>query len=436
MDLVKQYLNKLKTPNGVILLAVLPALLIIYLLSVNTPFWDEWELVPIIQHLHSGHFYIHDFLQQHNEHRPFFPNLVLVGFAYITHWNIRVESFLNLLTAIVSFILLKLTINRNPVDIKHKLLLIFVLALIWFSPVQTENWLWGWQLEWFFNILGIMIAIYVLSETVKCKLINNKQVLLLISGCILAQYSLGNGVLIWPLTVAALFLLRVDIKRILVIFVTGIALTILFYFHYTNPHEPSKTLALRQPFHFSEYVLGYLGRPLSFYRNPAIAIGFLLVLIFIFIGVYLYFKQKTMFLAALPWLVLGSYSIGTAIITGFARLGFGVSEALSSRYTTISSLLVISVVVILWQNERLLHKLMGRMYKTTTIVLIGLFCLIITEFAWGIHSSYVQHGKLTIIQSCTRKPDPTSECLALTYPNQTIVSTRLRYLKTIHWAGY
>ncbi len=424
-----------KYRSGLVWLPLLFLAVLVYARSVNVPFWDEWELVPIFQHLHAGHFLWSDFWRQHNEHRLFFPTLALTGLAYLTHWNLQIECFAGLVVAAGSFVLLRKVIARS-LDLKRETALLFLLALLWFSPVQVENWLWGWQLEWFMNVLGVVLAVFGLAR-IRERRIAWPDLALIIGGGILAQYSLGNGTLLWPIAIAALLYIRVRIEATALVALTGLATTFLYYFHYTAAGEPSKTLAAHRPLQFAEYVLGYLGRPLSFYHKPAMAFGGLLLAVFVSLSVYLLVRHRTAFDKALPWVALGLYAIGSSLITGLARLGFGVSEAYSSRYTTISSLLLASVIMICRQNRPLLEKLIRDKHKAAFPALtLTLVCLLLVEAGWGVRAAGNQYRKLTAARSCSRAADPDAACLSGLYPNTLVVAPRVQYAKSIRWGGY
>src|SRR5258708_38430482 len=96
--------------------AAAPALLIIALVVrywANVPFWDEWELVPIISAYHHGTLSFADFYAQHNEHRILIPNLVRFGLAQASGWDTRWEMTFSLLVAVVTFGLLALMLRRG-----------------------------------------------------------------------------------------------------------------------------------------------------------------------------------------------------------------------------------------------------------------------------------------------------------------------------------
>lgn len=429
--------------NWTVFLTVLPIIFIgvlILIKSVNVPVLDQWELVPVIEHTQTGHLTLGDFWKQHNEHRIFFPQIVMLASALVTHWNTQVECFIGLAIAVASFVLLvkiiKQTTALSRLNGKLLALLVFMASLIWFSPVQMENWLWGWQIQWFMNVFGVVLTAYCLSKINRSTL-SLKYLALILSGGILAQYSLGNGTLIWPIVIAVLIYKKIDRQKIMLVAGTGIATTALYYWQYVNSSQFSKTLAIHEPISYVNYVLTYFGRPLTFFHRLAAFLGLISLIIFLGLNFYLFTKQRKLFNTLIPWGVLGFYAIGSGVITGLARLDLGVSEAYSSRYATISSLLLLSCLVMLFASRKIIKGLIGRHYDLLAkTVVASTTLLIMANMAWGVHSANSRSHELKSSRECTHLSNPSPECLLLTYPNVTVVADRLNYLKQIHWAGY
>lgn len=434
-------MDKLKAclglPKILIALTFLPAVFIavlILLAGVNVPILDQWELAPIIQHVHGGHFLWSDFWLQHNEHRIFFPQLLMLASALITHWNTMVECLIGLVIAVASFgIILKLLKQVKLMNYW----LVGLLSLIWFSPVQLENWLWGWQMQWFMNVLGAILVAFGLTK-IKDRRLPNSYLAMILAGAILAQYSLGNGTLLWPLIIAVLIYKRAAWRQTGLVTLIGLVTSLFYFRNYVDPTVPSKALALSHPLSYVDYVLTYLGRPLTFFHHLTALFGFAALALFVWLNIHLFRNKRSLFdNKVLPWTLLGLYAVGSALITGIARLGLGVDEAYSSRYTTISSLLMVGLLVSVFASRNLLAKHLGHAYKVLAPAFIaGALFLIAANFAWGIHASIGRHRELEHIKQCTELFQPSVDCLSLTYPNQQIVEPRLNYLKQIHWAGY
>ncbi len=425
------------------IVAVIPALLLGVMLmqkTVNVPFYDQWELVPKIENLQQGNFLVDDLWQQHNEHRLFFPRLLMLGSAVLTDWNTNYEILISFILAIASFVLLIKTLqttNRRGLAIPF--LLPLVLSVIWFSPVQSENWMWGWQIQWFLSVLGVVCCLYGLAQYIDKK---QKRAWadfpLLILGGVIAQYSLGNGILIWPLLIVALIFLEAPKIKI---YITSAVALITTGIHYFTQIEmapvASRSLFLKEPVDFAQYISTYLGRPLSYLGKLTPILGVFLVATFFFLGIFLFIKHRDRFKSATPWFVLGLYACGSALVTAVSRLGLGVATAYTSRYTTISSLLLIAVVIIIATNLDLI-KLKSKRFKnlliqTATLSLLG---LLLMNARWGYNWATVQSQYLTDIRNCTHAEEPYEVCLLSAYPDKVKAKNRIEYMKSIKWGGY
>jgi len=433
-------LNKRPFITVVALLPVLLLGIMLVLKSVNVPNSDEWELVPIFQHIHTGHIYWMDFWRQHNEHRIIIPNIVLVTTAYFTHWNLIVENFINIVIAIASFSVILKVLKITGIEFKQKssLVLIFLVSLIWFSLVQSDNWLWGWEIEWFLNVLGVTVVAYCLSRLKAQRLgFSIKHLGLLLLGGVIAQYSLGNGTLIWPILVIVLLFRRIPLKQIAAVFLTGSISTLFYYLHYTNLDKGSLKFVSHNLIGFAKYFFTYLGGPLGLEHRLTPILGLVLFMVFVGMCTVLITRQKELFNKLIPWVCLGLYAIGSAFITGLARLSLGPSEAASSRYTTIASLLLISVVVMLYHCRGKVKSVTRKFYPSLAVVgVLLVFSLVLLNDFIGFRNMNDLNRSLKAQQQCTHLLNPTTACLLSTYPNPTIVSGRLNYLKQVHWAGY
>jgi hypothetical protein len=135
--------------------------------------------------------------------------------------------------------------------------------------------------------------------------------------------------------------------------------------------------------------------------------------------------------------MLGLYALGSAMITGIARLSFGIGEALSSRYITMSSLFLVSLLMLVWLSRDSISRGLGKLYRPGMIAAsVCLYGLVLFNTAWGVHAARVQHAKLVAAHNCTQVPQPTDACAMTIYPDSSIVQPRIQYLKTIHWGGY
>ena len=156
---------KIKQEILVFLAIISPLILgiLIWRYSVNVPFWDQWDTPgQLIVEASQSQLTVEQWMRQHNESRTLFPNLIFLTLANLTNWNTRSEMLVTfLLACLVSvniYCLSKITIHNSW---QH--LICFVLAnLLIFSPIQQENWLWGFQGITFVSIAAITTSFVII----------------------------------------------------------------------------------------------------------------------------------------------------------------------------------------------------------------------------------------------------------------------------------
>ena len=72
-------------------------------MGIDFPYMDQWEVVSLMEKLFTHTLNFQDFTAQHNEHRILFPKLIMVLGASLTHWNITLELYINILLGICLF---------------------------------------------------------------------------------------------------------------------------------------------------------------------------------------------------------------------------------------------------------------------------------------------------------------------------------------------
>lgn len=406
--------------------------------GVHVPFWDQWEMVKLFQARDAGTLSFSDFWAQHNEHRILFPNLVLYGLALLTHWDPYYEVMISLALGILILFTTMLILRRTLKGHKYLLPILSVLAAwLILSPVQYGNWLWGWQVEWFMSIFGVVLTVLSLSTTK----MTNKNFLLAIGGATMATYSLGNGAAIWPIGLLLLLLLKASWKKCAAWSVIGVIEVVLYYVNYVNPgYEPSKTLWVEQPINFVRYVLVYLGRPLGFEFRIAHIVGLILLILFFVSCIYLWLLKRHEFEKQVAWFGLGLYALIGASATSASRMGFGIDQAFSSRYTTISTLFTLSTIVITTISLKLYFIDHNNRRILKTIVTTSAVCiivpLIIISYYEGFRQMQQLNRHLIDVRTCLiAATSPNDQCLLLAYPNSEVVWERLQYLRSIKWGG-
>lgn len=336
-----------------LLLALIPVIALavtVYRCAVDVPYMDEWEFVPLLQKAYAGRLTLGDIWAQHNEHRLLFPYLIMLGMARFTSWNIRSEQLFNLVLAggILVVLLLQVRATVRQTGIRALSWSAPVLALLVFSFRQHENWLWGSQIQMFLSVLAVLGAIFLLGNAS----FSGRRLLGAAVLGVVASYSFANGLLIWPIGVLMILIspafAATRRKCCALWLAAGVPTTALYFWGYMTPAvHPSPLDTLYEPIDYVHYVLAYLGGAYSGRLPRATALGGLGVALAAFAYWAAARLESARTGALVPYVAIGAYAAGTAMITGLGRTGLGVVEATMSRYATVSCLLWCCIVVLL-----------------------------------------------------------------------------------------
>jgi hypothetical protein len=322
--------------------------------SVNIPYWDQWDVVPLFDHYYSHALSFQDVWRQHNEHRLVLPNLIFLGLGLLTHFNVRFEMALAVVIALLSYALI--VRHACKAEEAHGLQPSFryfwaILSVYLFSLGQWENWLWGFQIQWFLVVCFVICGAYVLANW----RLNGRALVALSLLGILATFSLSAGIAFWPLVFFALGLIVLKERPARAVWLlaawalVSTAIVALYLLTYQKPaHHPQYALSLGSLPGLLSYVFVYLGTPLTMgvhQLNMARLVGAVGVVVLAALVVDGAVRQApAIFRVRLFFLMLGCFAVAAAIITGIGRAGFGLAQAMASRYTSISVLLWVAIV--------------------------------------------------------------------------------------------
>src|SRR4051812_39131580 len=388
-----------------VLAFILPLLPIIYLVAliakygVNVPYADEFTIAPLLAKAHEHTLTFADLFSQHNEHRYFFSRLLMIALVDLAHGDLRAEMYFSVLLTILTSLNLWVLIRRTlSVSLGASLVLLFLINLLLFSPVQAENWTWGFQFPLFFcNYLFTSALLAAFSNLS----IRNKYAICLVLALV-AMFSFGGGVLLWALTFPLGLLMQPGIRWKSKIpwgvawGAAGLGAVALYFFHYVKPPGHPSMAASRNPVDYFLYVTTFLGAHLSRADRAepifqAALVGTILLVLWGSAVVYAFRYRNDLDLRQrmVPWIVLGSYAVLNGLLAAVARIGFGIHQALDSRYTSFSLYLCMAVVGL---YALLRHDSRSRSHRwpsgiavvrVETILLTAFAAFSLTAFLWG-----------------------------------------------------
>ncbi|MBD1883056.1 hypothetical protein [Microcoleus vaginatus] len=398
-------------------LYLIPVLLLIGFVSnfsVNVPVDDEWRLASLFEKIAAGNVTFNDFWALHSNHRILFPKIIIAVLAFASRWNINYQLCLSIGLAAITFIamykLSSMPVKNIADDLWH--LANILTCILVFSLVQHENWLWGFQLAWFFVNLCFVTAVYALVSP--HKLVPNIRISIAAVFCFVASFSLAQGLLSWLAAIPAVVALKGNTaqkrKRAIAWMLLFVATCAVYSINYHPSRKASIISLLNKPLVVIDYFLSLLGSPIVRFPGISAFVGLVIFASFVFFVLYFGGKIVSSSVAlsvsansekqfqvpaipsslvmtdrndiaenyeALPWLSIGLFSVLSALFITAGRAEFGAIQAIeSSRYTTNSILLLIALVqlgqLFVRGNDRETKATLKRNYKFIYRVVAGL----------------------------------------------------------------
>ena len=310
-------------------------------LCLDFPYGDEWEFATLLQRYYMGSLDFSDFWVQHQHHRMVIPRFIMLILVLVSRWDVRWELATNLTLGVGIFIYyasrLHAIARNNGLYPRWSIPLISLLA---FSLSQWENWFSGWQLAVFIQMIAVLFTVEHLSNIPIRKIAFPIALL----SALVASFSYANGLLVWPLGLLFLFYLPLEQKvfRVWLRLIWGGVGSFVFIVYFYGYQNPNPEIPLFHGFGYPlatlYYALIYLGQPVAGYNCIAASIAG-------GIAVYLWghglWKLHCNMGQRNPWwgggVMLGLYSIISALLTSYLHPLQGMDLAAASRHATLAN---------------------------------------------------------------------------------------------------
>jgi len=432
-----------KTSLFIGIFASIPAILNLYLISkfaINTVFWDEWEIVSIIQTYYQHEDWLSLLIIPYNGHIMFFPKIIMLFTDLVSSFNVITEMIIGWIFLFLALFFYWFLVKETIHNLKW---LIIPISFVLFSFSQFENTLWGWaSIHWNLTILLVVAGIYFLNK------IENSRIsfILFVGICVIASFTIIGGLLLLVLGLCKIK----KISRIKTIILLVIIITVLIFF--ARSSAPGTPEFIVHELNIEQYDLGkminYLlvyfgsGFKIAVQNDPisipfATIIGSILLSMFTLVGIkYHKEKRNQLFKVNLqPWFFLVMFSILFAIMTVFARIDLGIEQALSPRYTPISNLAFVGIMVIILTTINHISKnKKSKFWKLFKFILILFLAIIIlgisVQYISGYIGSKMFHDKIMKDSNCILNYESTTsyDCLYRFYPDIPRITERAKIL--------
>lgn len=338
-------LRRTSSALAVALTLVPPVLVAIHVraTAVDVPTWDAWRLAPTVADLAEGRFSPRALWEPHNEHRLVVPRAVMLALAHASDWDVRWEQAANLLVAFAQLAALAALTHRTvtPFAPAATPWLVATTSALIFNLAAWQNWSWGWQIQIFLNVALVSATALGLGAW-RARWSQTVGLVVLASA---AALSFGTGLAVPLLVPLAMVAVPTDVARRRRLAhagaaaVAGAALVIAYAHGFTRPpHHPPVSRAFQAPLDAASYGLAYLGAFVA-PTDPTLAqIAGTVGLAGVAAGTaWLWLGAPGLRAALLPWMFLETYAVAGGFVTAVGRVGFGVTQALQSRYVTLAA---------------------------------------------------------------------------------------------------
>ncbi len=314
------------------------AFVVVYRLAVDVPVWDEWEWGRMIIALHSGALTFSALWWQHNEHRMFFPNLVMLFLDSFGYWSQRRECLASVVV-VTGSLWLYWQIAQRTLSLRAALIVTAIGSLFLFSPSQSENWLQGFQTAWFMVDMAVLGAALCLAGTEW----KPRQIAIATACAVIAAYSSTFGLALLPSVAAALYLRRHTLGYVPLLQWAGISIVIIvLYFVGWTPSDNTGVHSASAIMLRIEGMLAVAGLPFGLGHSNAISAGFGFVglaLAAVLLAMLVREDDHIRLVRAAPWVVTLGYGAVSSVLIGYGR----AADPSASRYVTCSLMLWIGL---------------------------------------------------------------------------------------------
>ena len=316
--------------------------------SLNVVTGDQWDDVVVIGRSHAHLFDWSSLWAQHNENRILFPNLIVLLLAYTTAFNVQVEEYLSFLLLLASTGLIIWAHKRGAPGTPW--LYYCPVVILMLSVVQYENALWGFQMAWYLVLLCLALSLFLLDRMELSALPFTAAVL----SAIVGSYSSLQGLLIWPAGLLVLYLCRRR-GRYIGIWLVAAALTASLYFYNwdSTTGTPRHNYAWQHPFIAIKFFLFIMGDVVGIHvgyggsvNYAVMAFGLVVTILSLFTLVVGFRSRVDGDGRAIGMALIVVGLLFAAIVTA-GRVGLGLFDASSSRYTTFTILAVVGIYLTL-----------------------------------------------------------------------------------------
>jgi hypothetical protein len=430
---------------GTLLVAVVADLLYIKAFAVDVIRMDEWAFIPYLQQFNEGRLdYAHFLSWQQNEHKPFFPLMLLFTVARLTHYDVRALQYAGLAIVSLTAVVVLLLARKRLLAMPFGTLTMCVVAAFMLDLRQWENLINGFSGSTVAVSMFFVLCVYFLDAVKKF----DWWICLAIANAFFATYSCANGLLCWPLGIFMLLSSRalagIEQRRAmlypLAVWLVASGAVVSFYLStYQGVHKDfiGNITALCSRGHLWDTIQTFfvaLANPLAFEPFSAVGIGaaIFLILSYVFLAVTRgKWRINQNSIAPLALLLFGLLSTAMIFI---GRAVEGASALLPSRYASITCLTIVGLLIFVASLKTSSEE------KRTAVIAALVYAMFVTTIASGLFGLALGkeiHGqRLVDAQILKNYKNESDERLSTLMPFPKVLRVYAKYVEEQHYSVF
>ncbi|PWT96052.1 MAG: hypothetical protein C5B53_10420 [Candidatus Melainabacteria bacterium] len=339
---------------GVLVGAIIVDLLYIRAFAVDAICMDEWAFIPYLQQFNEGRLdYGHFLTWQHNEHKPFFPLIMLFCVARVTHYDVRALQYAGLVIIALTGVGVLLLARRRLLSLPLGVIYMSVVAAFMLDLRQWENLINGFSGSTVAVSMFFVFSLYFLDAVRKF----DWRIIVAILAAFCGTFSCANGLLVWPLGIFLLLCSRalsgIEVRRAmlapLAVWLAASGAVVSFYFatyegvrrdltgNIATLCSRGRLLETMQTFFTA------LANPLSFEPYGAVATGVAMFLLLVLVFQAVIRRQWKMTRDSIAPLTLLLFGLLSTAMIFLGRSMDGPAALLTSRYAAITCFSVVGL---------------------------------------------------------------------------------------------
>lgn len=395
------------------------------------PYEDYWRVAQ--NWVQYQNFDVSVLWRQHNEHRIVFPELVFAGDMLFA----KGREILPLVCSVLCYLGVLLTLGfalfrdrQWPVSLRVAAILLAGIVMGWKGSafVLAQPFL----LQWTLTQLGVILSLALLTSV---RSGGSRFLAGSITAAVVATYSSGNGMVLWPILIAAGLLLKLRRKEVAALTLSAVLAVGLYFVGYRSSSHLNLSNFFLHPLYSLEFFGAYMSMPFGGMKAPRFGAYLGLAGIGIMALLCVTSFRKSIITKPPGIVLFGCYAFAvlTAVLTAAGRMDatdphYAGAEA--ARYLTLP---VMSWAAFISACVWVATRLRGRSFAwTVTVVFSVLLLLGFPKLRWWLRANQRPFIQRQLTSLAIENGITDNNLLAMIFPDPWFVRSRLPELRAAH----